>query len=342
MPYSLRQHNTFGLDATCNHFVNYHNEAQLREALAQLRPNSTTGESPRWLHIGSGSNLLFLRPHFAGTVLHSCILGKEVVSQTEETVVLRVGAGEDWDQLVEYCVEEGYFGLENLSLIPGEVGASAVQNIGAYGTEVGERIVQVETLAVNSGEKRIFQTEECQYGYRSSIFKHELHQQYIVTHVSFRLDLHFTPTLSHTALTQELFRQGIQPEKATASEMRSAVIAVRSSKLPDPKTLGSAGSFFMNPMISAEHAQRLLHRYPNMPHYPTAQGVKVPAAWLIEQCGWKGQRLGGAAVHDKQALVIVNALQASGQEIATLAERIRQDVQARFDISIHPEVLYIE
>lgn len=341
MPYSLRQHNTFGIEATCTKFVEYDNEEQLRAALADLQPSDSHAQAPRWLHIGSGSNLLFLHPHFEGHVLHSHIRGIEVVEQDNDNVTLRVGAGEDWDAFVAHCVAQGYFGLENLSHIPGEVGASAVQNIGAYGTEVAERIASVETLSVNSGERRIFSPEECKYAYRSSIFKHELRQQYVVTHVSFQLDRTFLPVLTHAALMQQLQAQNIEPQTATAQQVRQAVIAVRSAKLPDPKELGSAGSFFMNPVIPEQQAASLLELYPSMPHYPAANGIKIPAAWLIEQCGWKGKSLGPAAVHKQQALVLVNANQASGQDIAALAAAIQQDVKSRFDIFIQPEVLYI-
>lgn len=335
MPHSLRHHNTFGIDATCTQLVEYTSLTQLHSLLPQLHQQ-------RWLHIGAGSNLLFVQPHFEGIVLQSHIQDIEQVEQNAQSLTLRVAAGKDWDQFVAYCVEKGYHGLENLSHIPGQVGASAVQNVGAYGVEAADRIQTVETIEVSTGKTCLFQAEQCQYGYRTSIFKHELRGQHIITHVSFRLERTFQPILTHVALVQHLEAKGIAPQQATAQQVRQAIIDVRSSKLPDPKEIGSAGSFFMNPVISNEQAQTLLKQYPSMPHYPTSTGVKVPAAWLIEQCGWKGKCLGQAAVHDRQALVLVNPGQATGQDIATLAATIQQDVREQFDITISPEVLYIQ
>lgn len=334
MAQSLLAYNTFHIDATCNELIEYTQVEELRSILAKLR-------GKQWLHIGGGSNLLFVNPHYDGTILHSRIKGIEEISRNEESIILRVGAGEDWDQFVTHCVEKNYNGLENLSHIPGEVGASAVQNVGAYGVEAGDLIVNVEAVEVESGNIRIFTAEECQYAYRNSIFKHKLRNQYIITHVHYRLHFDFYPILSHTAVVQWLQNEGITPEKATAQEVRQAVVAVRQSKLPDPSDIGSAGSFFMNPIIPNEKADMLLKKYPSIPHYPTPDGTKIPAAWLIEQCGWKGKSLGRAAVHAQQALVIINKDNASGADIVQLAERIQADVNSQFGITITPEVLYI-
>lgn len=332
---SLLHHNTFAIAATCNELLEYDNVELLRKILMDVRRK-------KWLHIGGGSNLLFLNEHYDGTILHSRIKGIEIAATYPDSVVLRVGAGEDWDHFVGYCVEHGFYGLENLSCIPGEVGASAIQNVGAYGVEAGDLIERVETIEVESGEARVFTKAECEYGYRSSVFKHKLRNRYIVTHVVYRLSLHFLPVLSHVAVIVLLKEKGLSAVTATAADIRRVVTEVRRSKLPDPKEIGSAGSFFMNPVVSGQQAQRLLQQFPDMPHYPAPNGVKIPAAWLIEKCGWKGRQMGEAGVHPRQALVLVNLGKASGRDIALLAERIQADVYDTFGIRIMPEVLYVE
>ena len=331
---SLLSYNTFRINATCREFHVYDSIDQLVSLLPQL-----VGQ--RWLHIGGGSNLLFVTPHFDGIVLHSRIRSIEVVERTSDSVLLRVGAGEDWDAFVAYCVEHGFYGLENLSFIPGQVGASAVQNVGAYGVEAGDHIEAVETIDTETGENRLFSHAECHYAYRSSIFKHEYQGRYVVTHVFYRLSLTFHPVLTHTAVVRILENSGLSPDTADAAALRHAVGEVRCAKLPDPHEVGSAGSFFMNPIVSETQAQQLLSTHPEMPHYPASNGVKVPAGWLIEQCGWKGRTLGRAGVHPMQALVLINLGQATGSEVVQLATAIQNDVKQRFDIALHPEVLYI-
>lgn len=370
MAFSLLKHNTFGINATCSNFVEYTTKDQLIET---LQPLVASGE--RWMHIGGGSNLLFLCDHYDGTILHSQIKGIEVCDEEDDEVLLRVGAGEDWDHFVAHCVEHGWYGLENLSFIPGEVGASAVQNVGAYGVEAGELIETVEGLLVGSNvqgdtaailngeempanvdaEQSISETvidhADCKYAYRSSVFKHELKGRFIVTHVWYRLSKHFAPVMTHTAVTRLLESQGIDPKHCSAAEVRKAIIDVRKAKLPDPKEIGSAGSFFMNPVVSQEKANELLLQHPAMPHYPaplidaegqTTEGVKIPAGWLIEQCGWKGRQLGRAGVHPLQALVLINCGGATGADIEHLAFSIQADVRNKFGIEIHPEVLFIQ
>ena len=331
--YPLLQHNTFGIEAKCAHFIEYNNEDELREALKLIRENKDVP----WLHIGGGSNLLFTKD-YPGTILHSGILGKEVIEESDESLLLRVGAAEDWDSLVEWCVSKGYHGLENLSLIPGEAGASAVQNIGAYGVEVESFIEKVETLHVETGAVRIFQHDECEYGYRTSIFKQSHKGQFIVTHVQYRLSKTFHPQTSYGALKSLSENRSTPP---TATEVRNEVIRIRREKLPDPKEIGSAGSFFMNPVISEAQFRQLQSQHPDIPHYPAKGGIKVPAGWLIEQCGWKGKRLGNAGVHPLQALVLVNLGQATGAEIQKLSQEIQKDVATRFNIHLHPEVLFL-
>lgn len=332
--YSLLHHNTFGIDAKCREFIEYNSVDELIAILPRVRGD-------RWLQIGGGSNLLFVND-FDGVVLHSCIRSCEEVKRTENEVWLRIGAGVVWDDFVAYCVAHGYYGLENLSLIPGEVGASAVQNIGAYGVEAGQRISSVETIEVATGCKRVFCHDECEYAYRSSVFKHALRGQYIVTHVVYRLSLNFNPDLDYGAIRRELDVRGIAVEKVTAENLRQLIVDVRRAKLPDPEEIGSAGSFFMNPVVSQEKFESLLKKYPRMPHYPMVDGVKIPAGWMIEQCGWKGKSLGRAGVYSKQALVLVNLSGATGQDIVRLSDAVRQSVKEKFGIDIHPEANFIE
>lgn len=327
--YSLLHHNTFGIDAQCRDFFEYTTVSQLLEHLPQFRQT-------RWLHIGSGSNLVFVHD-FEGTIVHSAIQGIEVQRQTEQYVWLKVGAGQVWDDFVAECVTRGYCGLENLSLIPGEVGAAAVQNIGAYGVEVCQYIDTVEAVQVTTGKLCELRGSECQYGYRSSIFKKEQAGQYIVTHVVFKLPLCFQPDLHYGAIARELQQRHIAPEEVTPAVLRDLVVEVRRAKLPDPAEIGSAGSFFMNPVVSADTFRLLQQQYPDMPHYEVENGVKIPAGWLIEQCGWKGRSIGPAGVYAKQALVLVNLGGATGSDILRLARQVQDDVKQRFGITITPE-----
>lgn len=332
--YSLLHHNTFGIDARCRRFIEYETADELHEALAVLREHP---DEP-FLHIGAGSNLLFTRD-FPGTILHSAIRGVDMAGGNADTVLLRVGAGEVWDDFVARCVSRHLYGIENLSLIPGEVGAAAVQNIGAYGEEVEKFIDCVETIEVASGKARVFTHDECRYGYRSSFFKGEGHGRYVVTHVVFRLSCRFAPVLSYGALQKEMERRGMH--NPTAEELRRLVVDIRRAKLPDPSERGNAGSFFVNPVVSEEKYRELAARYPDMPHYAMPGGVKIPAGWLIEQCGWKGRPLGRTGVHDRQALVLVNLGGATGSDVVALSDAIRSDVRDRFGIDLHPEVNFI-
>jgi UDP-N-acetylmuramate dehydrogenase len=262
-----------------------------------------------------------------------------MLEENEQEVFVRVGAGEVWDDFVAYTVDKGWYGAENLSLIPGEVGASAVQNIGAYGVEAKDLIVEVETIEVATGEERIFTNAECAYAYRESAFKLSLKGQYIVTKVSYRLKKTPCYHLDYGNVRAELEKSGIA---LTLSNVREGIIKIREGKLPDPKVQGNAGSFFMNPIISRTHFEALLAEYPQMPHYVVdAEKVKVPAAWMIDQCGWKGKRLGNAGVHDKQALVLVNCGGATGEEVIHLSQEIQKSVFEKFGVCISPEVNFI-
>lgn len=325
--YSLLNHNTFGMDVEAKRFVEYDSEEELIGLLPSLES--------KYLHIGGGSNLLF-RGNFDGTILHSVIKGIKIQENCGEYVLVRVGAGVVWDDFVAWTVERGWGGIENLSLIPGEVGASAVQNIGAYGVEAKDVIVQVKAIHLKTGEKRSFVTDECCYAYRQSIFKNEFKGQYAITYVTYKLKIRPTLKLSYGNMKALLEKKNV-----TVSDVRQFIIDTRNAKLPDPKVLGNAGSFFMNPVVSRDKFLEIQKDYPQMPYYEVENGVKIPAGWMIEQCGWKGKSLGKAGVHEKQALVLVNLGGASPEEIVTLCNAVCKDVKETFGIDIHPEVNFI-
>ena len=325
--YSLLPYNTFGIDVSASRFLEYASVAELKEYIAQGAVMTP------FLHIGGGSNLLFTKD-YDGLILHSRIGGIEVTAEDSQTVSLRVGAGVVWDDFVACCVEHGWYGVENLSLIPGEVGASAVQNIGAYGVEVKDLITAVETVNVQ-GYGRVYSVEECEYAYRSSIFKRPENKSVFVTYVRFRLSKEERYTLDYGTIRQELAKY----PAPTLPIVRKVIIEIRESKLPDPKVMGNAGSFFMNPIVAKEKLEALQRDYPRIPYYELPDGrVKIPAGWMIDQCGWKGKSLGPAAVHDKQALVLVNRGGAKGSDIVALSDAVRASVRDKFGIDIHPEV----
>ncbi len=334
---SLLAHNTFGIEARAARFVTYGSADELRQVLTVLK-----AESPHTplLHIGGGSNLLFLSD-FEGTVLHSAIMGIEY-EDAGENVLLRVGAAVVWDDLVDFCVEHGFHGLENLSLIPGEVGASAVQNIGAYGVEAKDVITKVETVDLQSGMDVCFDVKDCAYAYRRSIFKEKYYGRYAVTYVHFCLSRRFAPNLDYGGIREALREAGVQPGLVTARELRNAIVAIRREKLPDPEVQGNAGSFFMNPVVGRDVFEAIRAGYPGVPYYEMDESrIKIPAGWLIEKSGWKGRSLGRAAVHARQALVLVNKGGATGRDILELCEAVRADVRKRFGITLDPEVNFI-
>lgn len=331
--YSLLRHNTFGIDVSTRYFVEYDTESELQELLKSdlLRENKT-------LSVGAGSNLLFL-DDFKGVILHSCILGIEQLAQEGSSIYLRVGAGVVWDDLVAYCVQNQYYGMENLSLIPGEVGAAPVQNIGAYGVEAKDLITKVECVELSSGNKKIFSNKDCEFSYRGSVFKRALKGKYIVTHVHFNLQVSSELSINYGSLALEVEKQGA----LNLTNVRKAIIAVREAKLPDPKNLGNAGSFFMNPVIGVEQFKSIQKDYPGVPHYLLSESaVKIPAGWLIEQCGWKGESLGPVGVHHLQALVLINRGGATGTDVVRLSDAICNSVREKFEIVISPEVNFIE
>lgn len=324
----LKERHTFGMDVMADRLIEFANEDELKSAL--------TGAVKPLLFMGGGSNLLFLN-NYSGTVLHSVIDNINIVAEDDNSVSVRVGSGVVWDDFVAYCVEKGWWGVENLSLIPGEIGASAVQNIGAYGVEVKDVLQSIEAISVDDLSKRIFTNAECNYGYRDSIFKKSLKGKYVITYVTYRLSKKANPNIGYGAL------KSVLAENPSLKEIRDAIIAVRNSKLPDPKVYGNAGSFFMNPVIPMEQFVALQSRYPDIPSYPASDGyIKVPAGWLIEKSGWKGKSLGNAAVYEKQALVLINRGGATGMEVKHLADTIIEDIKEIFGITLHAEVNYIE
>ncbi len=325
--FSLLHHNTFGVDVKANKFIEYSSVDELSELIVSQQITTP------FLHIGQGSNLLFTKD-FAGTILHSRIGKIEIVKEDIDSVWVRAGAGIDWDHFVGYCVDQNWYGLENLSLIPGEVGASAVQNIGAYGVEVKDLISSVETINI-FGEKKTYDVSECMYSYRNSLFKQASMKNVFVTHVVYKLSKKREFTLNYASLKDEL--EGDQ--EVTLATVRLAIISIRKRKLPDPKVLGNAGSFFMNPVVSHIRFKELSEEYPGMPYYEYPDGTaKIPAGWLIEQAGWKGKAIGAAAVYENQALVLVNKGGATGNDIVHLSDAVREAVRSKFNIDIKPEV----
>lgn len=328
--YSLRSHNTFGIDVRAKKFIEYSTKEDLLSLIKQ-------GEivSP-FLHIGSGSNLLFLKDYL-GTILHSKIMGIEIISEDSSSITIRVGSGVNWDKLVEYAVLQGWYGLENLSLIPGEVGASAVQNIGAYGVEVKDFIELVETIDLN-GQLYDYTPEECHYSYRYSIFKEPQNKNIIVTHVHYKLSKVEKYNLEYGSIQKALEKKN----KIDLVAVRNAIIEIRESKLPNPEEIGNAGSFFMNPIVTKECFEAIQKEYPNMPFYKISENeFKIPAGWMIDICGWKGKQLGNAGVHSKQALVLINKGGATGEDVQHLSKEIQKDVFNKFKVEIYPEVNFI-
>lgn len=316
----MKGHNTFGLEAKCERFLEFATVEEAQQVAEIIRK----ADRP-YIIIGGGSNLL-LTKDYEGIVVRSDILGIQIDGDR-----MTCGSGEVFDEMIEASLMAGLYGLENLSLIPGDVGASAVQNIGAYGVEAKDYIETIEAVEIATGRVVNIQANDCRYGYRQSRFKQEWKDRYLITHVTYHLSTTFKPHLDYGVLKQV--------KDATPQELRQTIIDIRQAKLPDPKVVGNAGSFFMNPVVSREHYETLAAQYPDMPHYDVSDTqVKIPAGWMIEQCGWKGKSLGRAGVHEKQALVLVNLGGATGQEIVGLCETIRHDVKEKFGIELKPEV----
>ena len=321
--------NSFGIEARCRRFIDFGSEAELLALLPTIDPGELL------LIVGRGCNLL-PTGDFAGTVLHSSIPGMQA-EKGQDGISLRCGSGVEWDAVVSYCVEQGIYGTENLALIPGDVGASAVQNIGAYGAEAKDIIERVEAIEIATGRRVTFTNADCGYAYRHSRFKAEWKNRFVITYVTYRLSDVFRPRLDYGNIRTALAEKGIS--EPTAGQLRDTIVAIRREKLPDPHVTGNAGSFFMNPVVERSHYERLAKCHPGMPHYDVGDGhVKIPAAWLIEQCGWKGRSVGRAGVYERQPLVLVNRGGATGQEVLYLCRLVQHDVSEQFGIEIKPEV----
>lgn len=330
---SLKPYNTFGLEVFAEKFV------VIRElnAFIQLLKDHPNLQEEGMLILGGGSNLL-LSKDVKGWVIKNELKGLEVIEETENEVFVKAGAGEVWHDFVVHTVEAGWGGLENLSLIPGTVGAAPMQNIGAYGVEIKNHFAFLEALDLTTLEIKTFDAQACAFGYRESFFKHEGKGKYLITSVCFKLNKKPGVNTSYGVINDVLAQKGIS--SPSIKDVSEAVISIRQSKLPDPKDIGNSGSFFKNPTVSANQAKQLMEQFPGIPHYPVegSTDIKFPAGWLIEQAGWKGYRKGDAGVHAKQALVLVNYGQAKGAEIIALSEEIKQSVFQKFGIQLETEV----
>jgi len=329
--FCLKPFTTFGVEVRANEFVIISSVADLNE----LFEEGFLKKKPLMV-LGGGSNVLFT-DHFKGLILSCQIRGKQIVKETDDEVFMRIGSGEYWTSVVDEVVGKGYGGIENLSLIPGKVGAAPIQNIGAYGVEVKNVIESLEAFDLKTGKTRIFTKEECELGYRTSIFKTREKGKYFILNVTLRLSKKPKLNLTYAPLKQAF--KDREENEISIKDVGIEVKRIRDSKLPDPDKLKNAGSFFKNPVVSNRKASKLKEKYPDMPVYPQADNkVKLAAGWLIEQCGWKGKRIGDAGVHDKQALVIVNYDNASGDDIFKLSKEIKSGVKKKFGVNLETEV----
>lgn len=328
--FSLKKYNTFGIEAKASQFVSVQS---VDELITVLNENPTTKK----FILGGGSNML-LTQDINALVIHLDLKGKKIIDENDEFVWVESQAGENWHEFVIWTIDQNFGGLENLSLIPGNVGTTPIQNIGAYGVEIKDTFVLCEAIHIETQELMIFTNEKCKFGYRESIFKNEVKDEFIITSVVFKLTKkNHKLNTSYGAIETELEKQHIT--NPTLKDVSNAVISIRQSKLPDPKELGNSGSFFKNPVILKTDFEKIQQKFPEMPHYVVSETeVKVPAGWLIEQAGFKGKRFGDAGIHKNQALVLVNYGNATGKEILAVAKDIQATIEATFSISIETEV----
>ena len=328
--HNLSKLNTFGINANASFFTEVESEKDLEGlfGLPEFKENKK-------IFLGGGSNVLFTKD-FEGFVVLNKLKGIKILEDDGENVLIRAMGGEIWNDFVLFAVNHEYWGVENLSLIPGTVGAAPMQNIGAYGAELNDTLVNVDAYQIENGEKKVFTKEECKLGYRDSVFKNSLKGKYFISAVTFKLSKKPKINTSYRVLVNYLEENKI--EVHSPKDISEVVASIRRSKLPDPKILGNAGSFFKNVFINKEKLEDLMKKFPDMPHFEEDEIVKIPAGWLIEQCGWKGKKVGNVGVHDKQALVLVNYGGATGLEILELAKKIISSVKEKFDLEITPEV----
>ena len=327
---SLRKLNTFGINVKCKFYCKVQSEKEMVSVI-----NSEEYNNNSHLILSGGSNVLFLKD-YEGLIIQNEIKGKQITEEKSESTILRVGAGENWHQFVLWSIKNGLSGLENMALIPGNVGASPMQNIGAYGVEVKDFIVSVEGVNLDTKEAFILKNSECNFEYRDSIFKHELKEKVIITHVNFELSKTPINNIKYGAIKEEIRNLGLP---VSTESICKAVINIRTRKLPNPEVIGNIGSFFKNPVISTSEFLKIQKQYSEIVGYKVSDTeTKVAAGWLIDQCGWKGYRKGDAGVHKNQALVLVNHGNATGEEIISLSKEIQQSVKDKFKIDIHPEV----
>lgn len=327
---SLKPYNTFGIDVLAKHFVSVETIDEMKQVLG-------LEDYPEKLILGGGSNML-LTKDVSALVIHVNLKGIEVISENDDSVSVKAQAGENWHEFVLWCIDHNFGGVENLSLIPGNVGTAPIQNIGAYGVELKDVFESCETLSTDGKSLKTFTKADCNFGYRNSVFKQKAKGQYIITSVTFKLSKrHHNINASYGTISTELENNNIA--KPTIKDISNAVIAIRESKLPNPKEIGNSGSFFKNPVISKSHFEELLKNFDNVPSYPVSENeVKVPAGWLIEKAGFKGKRFGQYGVHKKQALVLVNYGGANGSDILELSKLIQKTIKRLFNISIEAEV----
>jgi UDP-N-acetylmuramate dehydrogenase len=328
---SLKPYNTFGIDVSASHFAKFGSVDELSQIL-----NLSEIKNLPLLILGGGSNLL-LTQNFAGLVLKNELHGISISKTENEITYVKSAAGEIWHNLVLFCIENNLGGIENLSLIPGSVGAAPMQNIGAYGIEIKDVFHELEAYEIATGKIRAFNLSDCKFGYRESVFKRDLKNKFIITSVTFKLTKNPKLNTSYGAINDELQKQGIS--NPTIKDVSNAVIAIRKSKLPDPKEIGNSGSFFKNPVVPKSHLEKLKETYADIPSYPADENhVKLAAGWLIEKAGWKGKTIGNYGVHKNQALVLVNYGGATGAEIFKLSEDILQSIKTQFGVELEREV----
>lgn len=327
---SLKKLNTFNIAANAAYFTNLNNEGDFEE----LVEHKIYKEKPHFI-LGGGSNILFTQ-NFNGLVIHNNIKGIKILKETESEVYVKFGAGEIWHNCVLYCIENGFAGVENLSLIPGYIGAAPMQNIGAYGVELKDVFENLQALNLQTGEIETFNNADCNFGYRESIFKNKVKDKFIISSVTLKLQKQPTFNISYGSIEKTIAESGV--EELSIKAISDAVIKIRQSKLPNPKVIGNAGSFFKNPVVENEIALNINKQYPNMPHYPAGEKTKIPAGWLIDQCGFKGKVVGETGTYKNQALVLVNHGNASGSEVLAFSKQIQKTVFNKFGIALQREV----